>query len=187
MEGDCLKPIVISGPSGVGKGTLISRLMKEFPSTFGFSVSHTTRSPREKEKDGVHYHFTQKNRMEQDISDGKFLEHASVHGNLYGTSIKAVEAVMDEGKVMPIKAVVGIYSVNKLSDSSQFCSSCRDASLTSMFRGRNRSGPALSRPYLYLSARRPLRSLRSAFVQGSQDLGPLNSAKNCDQILSGLS
>ncbi|CAA7395440.1 unnamed protein product [Spirodela intermedia] len=98
VEGDCLKPIVISGPSGVGKGTLISRLMKEFPSTFGFSVSHTTRSPREKEKDGIHYHFTQKNAMEKDITDGKFLEHASVHGNLYGTSIKAVEAVMDEGK-----------------------------------------------------------------------------------------
>ncbi|KAF5737700.1 putative guanylate kinase [Tripterygium wilfordii] len=92
------KPIVISGPSGVGKGTLISMLMKEFPSMFGFSVSHTTRAPRSMEQNGVHYHFTERSVMEKDIKDGKFLEYASVHGNLYGTSIEAVEAVADAGK-----------------------------------------------------------------------------------------
>ncbi|KAG8093183.1 hypothetical protein GUJ93_ZPchr0012g22190 [Zizania palustris] len=91
-------PIVISGPSGVGKGTLIAKLMKEFPSKFGFSVSHTTRSPREKEIDGIHYHFTERSKMEQEISEGKFLEFAHVHGNLYGTSIEAVESVSDQGK-----------------------------------------------------------------------------------------
>ncbi|KAK9125322.1 hypothetical protein Scep_014168 [Stephania cephalantha] len=99
VKGDDPKPIVISGPSGVGKGTLISQLMKEFPSTFGFSVSHTTRAPREKEKDGVHYHFTEMSTMEKDIKDGKFLEFASVHGNLYGTSVTAVNAVKDAGKI----------------------------------------------------------------------------------------
>ncbi|KAL0921692.1 hypothetical protein M5K25_008792 [Dendrobium thyrsiflorum] len=92
------KPIVISGPSGVGKGTLIAKLMKEFPSTFGFSVSHTTRAPRDKEMNGVHYHFTERSKMEKDIQDSKFLESALVHGNLYGTSIEAVEAVSDAGK-----------------------------------------------------------------------------------------
>ncbi|XP_038685436.1 guanylate kinase 2-like isoform X2 [Tripterygium wilfordii] len=96
--GDTEKPIVISGPSGVGKGTLISMLMKEFPSMFGFSVSHTTRAPRGMEQNGVHYHFTERIVMEKDIKDGKFLEFASVHGNLYGTSIEAVEAVADAGK-----------------------------------------------------------------------------------------
>lgn len=96
--GEVEKPIVISGPSGVGKGTLIVKLMKEFPSMFGFSVSHTTRSPRDKEIDGVHYHFSERNAMEKDIKDGKFLEFASVHGNLYGTSVEAVEVVTDEGK-----------------------------------------------------------------------------------------
>ncbi|KAF8398380.1 hypothetical protein HHK36_017307 [Tetracentron sinense] len=98
VQGDGPKPIVISGPSGVGKGTLISKLMKEFPSNFGFSVSHTTRAPREKEKDGVHYHFTERSHMEKEIQDGKFLEFASVHGNLYGTSIEAVQVVADAGK-----------------------------------------------------------------------------------------
>ncbi|KAK3217790.1 hypothetical protein Dsin_011760 [Dipteronia sinensis] len=92
------KPVVISGPSGVGKGTLISKLMKEFPSMFGFSVSHTTRAPRVMEKDGVHYHYTERSVMEKDIKDGKFLEFAAVHGNLYGTSIEAVEMVADAGK-----------------------------------------------------------------------------------------
>ncbi|KAK4755409.1 hypothetical protein SAY87_009166 [Trapa incisa] len=96
--GNAEKPIVISGPSGVGKGTLINKLMEEFPLLFGFSVSHTTRSPRNMEKDGIHYHFTQKGAMERDIKEGKFLEYASVHGNLYGTSIEAVEMVADEGK-----------------------------------------------------------------------------------------
>ncbi|KAK4272538.1 hypothetical protein QN277_021079 [Acacia crassicarpa] len=96
--GNAEKPIVISGPSGVGKGTLISMLMKEFPSMFGFSVSHTTRSPRNMEKDGVHYHFTEKSVMEKEIKEGKFLEFANVHGNLYGTSVEAVELVADAGK-----------------------------------------------------------------------------------------
>ncbi|XP_011033312.1 PREDICTED: guanylate kinase 2-like isoform X1 [Populus euphratica] len=98
VRGDAEKPVVISGPSGVGKGTLISMLMKEFPSMFGFSVSHTTRAPRGMEKDGVHYHFTERSIMEKEIKDGKFVEYASVHGNLYGTSIEAVEVVTDAGK-----------------------------------------------------------------------------------------
>ncbi|KAE8098806.1 hypothetical protein FH972_016843 [Carpinus fangiana] len=98
VRGYAGKPVVISGPSGVGKGTLISMLMEEFPSMFGFSVSHTTRAPRGMEKDGVHYHFAERSAMEKDIKDGKFLEFASVHGNLYGTSVEAVEVVADAGK-----------------------------------------------------------------------------------------
>ncbi|KAL0404924.1 UNVERIFIED_CONTAM: Guanylate kinase [Sesamum radiatum] len=96
--GEAAKPIVISGPSGVGKGTLISKLMEEFPSMFGFSVSHTTRAPRTNEQNGIHYHFTERSVMEKDIEDGKFLEYAAVHGNLYGTSIEAVDVVADKGK-----------------------------------------------------------------------------------------
>ncbi|KAJ9548129.1 hypothetical protein OSB04_020672 [Centaurea solstitialis] len=96
--GDAERPVVISGPSGVGKGTLINLLMKEFPTKFGFSVSHTTRAPREKEQNRVHYHFTKRSVMEEEIKAGKFLEFAAVHGNLYGTSIEAVDVVADAGK-----------------------------------------------------------------------------------------
>ncbi|CAM8897768.1 unnamed protein product [Rhodiola kirilowii] len=96
--GEDLKPVVISGPSGVGKGTLISKLMENFPAKFGFSVSHTTRAPRQKEQNGIHYHFSERAVMEKDIKDGKFLEFAHVHDNLYGTSVEAVEVVADAGK-----------------------------------------------------------------------------------------
>jgi len=94
-----LRPIVMCGPSGVGKGTLINRLMADFPGKFGFSVSHTTRAPRPGETDGVHYNFVEKSAMEADIAEGKFLEHAHVHENIYGTSLAAVEAVATKGQV----------------------------------------------------------------------------------------
>ena len=93
------KALVICGPSGVGKGTLIDMLKQEFPDFFGFSVSHTTRQPRPGEKDGVHYNFVTVEKMSADILLHKFLEHANVHGNFYGTSIAAVENVKDTGKI----------------------------------------------------------------------------------------
>jgi guanylate kinase len=81
-----LRPIVFCGPSGVGKGTLIELLMKRFPNEqFGFSVSHTTRGPRDGEKDGVHYHFTTVPEIEKEIAADKFIEYAEVHGRYYGT------------------------------------------------------------------------------------------------------
>lgn len=91
--------LVIVGPSGVGKGTLISALMTtDDPSPYAFSVSHTTRDPRPGEKDGCHYHFTTKAVFEAEIAEGKFIEHAYVHGNIYGTSFKAVEHVQRDNK-----------------------------------------------------------------------------------------
>lgn len=89
-----VRPIIICGASGVGKGTLISNLMKEFPTKFGFSVSHTTRQPRVGEIDGVHYHFVAKDMMLKEIEQGHFIEHAHVHTNLYGTSFQAVKDVL---------------------------------------------------------------------------------------------
>ncbi|KAF5802217.1 putative guanylate kinase [Helianthus annuus] len=123
--GNAKRPLVISGPSGVGKGTLINMLMKEFPSMFGFSVSHTTRAPREKEQNGVHYHFSKRNVMEEDIRNGKFLEHAAVHGNLYGTSIEAVDVVADAGKTCILDIdVQGARSVRESSLEATFVFVC---------------------------------------------------------------
>lgn len=93
------KPLVICGPSGSGKSTLLTRLLADYPSSFGFSVSHTTRLPREGEVDGVHYHFTTVKEMKEDINEGKFIESATFGGNMYGTSKKAVDVVRDNGKV----------------------------------------------------------------------------------------
>jgi len=110
-----LRPIVFCGPSGVGKGTLIDLLMKEFPKgQFGFSVSHTTRQPREGEKDGVHYSFTTVEAIKKDIEENKFVEYAEVHGRYYGTSVSAVQSVQSTGKVCILDIdVQGVQNVKK--------------------------------------------------------------------------
>lgn len=79
------RPLVLCGPSGSGKSTLIKKLFEEFPDTFGFSVSHTSRAPRAGEEDGKHYYFTNKDKMQEQIEQGEFLETATYSGNLYGT------------------------------------------------------------------------------------------------------
>ena len=89
--------------------------MAEFPDDFGFSVSHTTRDPRPGEQDGVDYHFVSRERMQSDIDAGLFVEHAEVHGNLYGTSIAAVQEVTKKGRVCLLDIdVQGAESVRKV-------------------------------------------------------------------------
>eukprot|EP00656_Telonema_subtile_P049662 TRINITY_DN6220_c0_g1_i1.p1 TRINITY_DN6220_c0_g1~~TRINITY_DN6220_c0_g1_i1.p1 ORF type:complete len:342 (+),score=109.13 TRINITY_DN6220_c0_g1_i1:1233-2258(+) len=92
-------PVVVTGPSGVGKGTLVAALLEAHPHQVGLCVSHTTRDPRPGEEDGKQYHFVSTSTMEAMIADGLFLEHATVHGNLYGSSRAAVEQVRAQGKV----------------------------------------------------------------------------------------
>lgn len=94
-----LRPIVISGPSGVGKSTVLKRLMSDFPNSFGFSVSHTSRNPRDGEKDGIDYHFSSKEVMQSEVDQGLFIESATFGGNMYGTSKKAVRDVSDQNKI----------------------------------------------------------------------------------------
>jgi Guanylate kinase len=91
-------PVVLMGPSGVGKGTLVKRLMSQHGDKLAFTVSHTTRAPRAGEADGVAYVFVDKPVMQAAINAGSFLEHAEVHGHLYGTSVAAVERCAAEGK-----------------------------------------------------------------------------------------
>ncbi|MGN0779741.1 MAG: guanylate kinase [Aristaeellaceae bacterium] len=89
--------LVVSGPSGVGKGTLLERLMKDDP-TFGFSVSVTTRGPREKEIPDVHYHFLTEEAYDRLLAEDAFLEHATVHGHRYGTLRSEVEQRLAKGQ-----------------------------------------------------------------------------------------
>ncbi|KAI0819658.1 guanylate kinase [Trametes gibbosa] len=95
---DVLRPLVISGPSGVGKSTLLKRLFADHPDRFGFSVSHTTRAPRAGEADGRDYNFVSQDAFRSLIADGAFIEHAQFSGNFYGTSFMAVREIENTGR-----------------------------------------------------------------------------------------
>ncbi|MEW6220344.1 MAG: guanylate kinase [Thermodesulfobacteriota bacterium] len=94
MSGGSL--FVVSAPSGAGKSTILGRVIAGTPN-LTFSVSHTTRSPRPGEEDGVHYHFVRREAFVAMQAAGAFLEWAEVHGNLYGTSRLAVESQLGQG------------------------------------------------------------------------------------------
>ena len=89
--------LVISGPSGAGKGTLVERLLKKDPS-FSFSVSVTTREKRKNEIEDVHYHFISEEDYDKLLEQDAFLEHASVHGHRYGTLKSEVYERMERGQ-----------------------------------------------------------------------------------------
>ncbi|XP_056374675.1 guanylate kinase [Hyla sarda] len=93
------RPVVLSGPSGAGKSTLLKKLLKEYEGVFGFSVSHTTRSPRPGEVNGKDYHFVTREDMQCGIDGGDFIEHAVFSGNMYGTSKAAVQAVQAQNQI----------------------------------------------------------------------------------------
>lgn len=115
-EKETIKPIIVCGPSGAGKGTLINILFEKFQDKLGFSVSHTTRQPREGEEHGVHYNFTSVDIMRQEIADDKFIEYAEVHGNYYGTSVESVDKVSRSGKICVLD--IDIQGVQKVKESN---------------------------------------------------------------------
>ncbi|CAG8500767.1 14949_t:CDS:2 [Funneliformis mosseae] len=118
---DTLRPVVVSGPSGSGKSTLLRRLFKDYPDKFGFSVSHTTRSPRQGEENGVHYHFVTRNEFVNLINQNKFVEHAEFSGNLYGTSIEAIRSVSSLGKICILDIELnGVKAVKKTDLNARF-------------------------------------------------------------------
>ncbi len=112
--------IVFSGPSGCGKGTILKAYQQKGNNLY-FSVSATTRSPREGEEDGVHYFFVTKEEFEEKIQGGGMLEYASYVGNYYGTPRQAVEEKRNEGCDVVLEIEVqGALQVKK---------SCPDATM----------------------------------------------------------
>jgi len=130
-----LDPLIVCGPSGVGKGTIIQRYMeqKEGSRLFGFTVSHTTRAPRQGEVHGQHYHFCSPLEMQQLLAEKAFLESAHVHGNYYGTSWMAMETVQQKGKKCLLDIdVQGVQRIKALQDEQEQSSS--SSTMSSRFR-----------------------------------------------------
>ncbi len=96
------KLIVLTGPSGVGKGTLMRSLLERHPQLY-YSVSATTRSPRPGEVDGKHYYFISRQKFEQLVAQGEFLEWAEFAGNYYGTPREAVMNQICAGKLVVLE------------------------------------------------------------------------------------
>ncbi|XP_062271059.1 guanylate kinase-like [Scomber scombrus] len=110
------RPIVLCGPSGAGKSTLVKKLMKDYEGIFGFSVSHTTRTPRFGEENGKDYHFITREIMEWGINQGDFIEYTEFSGNMYGTSKTSIQDVQSKNLIcildIDIQGVLNIKKTN---------------------------------------------------------------------------
>jgi guanylate kinase len=130
---------VISAPSGAGKTTLLKRVMTRLGG-LAFSVSHTTRAPRPGERNGIDYHFVSKAEFMDMITQGLFLEHAEVHGNLYGTSKEAIDrqcsACMDVILDIDVQGAAILRRSGKLAASHIFISPPSLSELEKRLRGR---------------------------------------------------
>ncbi|XP_063953584.1 protein PALS2-like [Lytechinus pictus] len=93
------KTIVLLGAQGVGRRTLKNRLIEHDPSRFGVPIAHTTRLPRQGEKNGVDYHFVLRSEMENDILNHRFLEYGDFANNLYGTTFDSIREVNQKGQM----------------------------------------------------------------------------------------
>lgn len=105
---------VVSAPAGCGKDTILEQLFAR-TDTAGYSVSATTRAPREGEVDGVHYHFKTREQFEQMIRSGEVLEYTEYCGNYYGTPKKGVEELTSQGRDVILKIEVeGAMNIKRL-------------------------------------------------------------------------
>ncbi len=109
-----VKPLLITAPSGCGKGTLITRLLSDYPNIFKQNVSYTTRQPRNGEVHGTHRFFVSLDEFKKAIAENKFIEHAIYADNYYGTNREFINSVIDSNKICLIEVEVqGAKSIAK--------------------------------------------------------------------------
>ncbi len=108
---------VVSAPSGCGKTTLLKALLNRV-SELGMSVSHTTRKPRVGELDSIDYHFIDRMQFTQMLTQGMFIEHATVHGNMYGTSFLSIQNKLDIG--LDVVLDIDVQGMASVKAKSQF-------------------------------------------------------------------
>lgn len=106
--------IVISGPSGVGKGTVIKKFKDDPELKLSYSVSMTTRKKREGEQEGVNYYFVSREEFEHAVEKGEMLEYTEFVGNYYGTPLKGIEKIREDGRNVILEIEVdGCMQVKK--------------------------------------------------------------------------
>lgn len=106
--------VIISGPAGSGKGTVV-KVLREIMPEIGFSVSATTRQPRPGEVDGVNYHYVTRERFEEMLANGEILEHTEYAGNYYGTPVAEVRRCLDAGRDIILEIEVeGAAQIKKI-------------------------------------------------------------------------
>eukprot|EP00288_Rhodomonas_lens_P011437 CAMPEP_0177749908 /NCGR_PEP_ID=MMETSP0484_2-20121128/32741_1 /TAXON_ID=354590 /ORGANISM="Rhodomonas lens, Strain RHODO" /LENGTH=302 /DNA_ID=CAMNT_0019264931 /DNA_START=86 /DNA_END=991 /DNA_ORIENTATION=- len=138
-------PLVIAGPSGVGKASLITKLFGEFGSECRIPISHTSRARAEGEEEGVHYMFVGRKEMEAGIDKGLFVEVADVDGELYGTALAAINDVRADGKIAVLHIdIAGLEQLqsSKLGAVSVWVAPPSLAALEERMRARGLTDPA---------------------------------------------
>jgi len=178
--------IIISGPSGVGKGTVRNYLMDNDKLNLVYSISCTTRKPRNEEKDGVDYFFVSKEEFLKRVKEDKFLEHAEFCGNMYGTLKEYVEKQRNKGKNVIVEidtcgAKQVLEKLDKKREISIFIT-CPDLEeLEKRIRGRNTESEEKIRERLN-KAKEEL-NLASSYDYVVDNIDPSECAKKIKQII----
>ncbi|KAJ3367789.1 adenylate kinase, partial [Kappamyces sp. JEL0680] len=142
---DSKPALVVSGPSGTGKSTLLNRLFAKYPSVFGFSVSHTTRSPRHGETHGQSYHFVSHETFKAMETNEQFIETNEFSGNFYGTSKDAIKAIQNANKICVLDLdIAGVKAMKSIGLPAYFVfiEPPSIAQLEARLRARNSETPA---------------------------------------------